>query len=156
MPEHNPSRTAQQQREGLEQTHKTLAKLDMFTPSYFPVHAVIEMQKVVGVKPKSNPKPQRKQYPYTATELPRPIDGDVVTPSWYGGNEQYGPLPEGYYWDVQYFRREDGSLLTQPALVELPKPPVGRMEEKVDPSVYTVSLLCSTRRNNRLMKCSAP
>lgn len=123
-----------------KETRELLVRLRMETPTYFPTNALVELQKYVGYRAKSNARSRRKQTPFSSTEmpravpltsneLPRPLDNGVSTPSWFryanidGQDQDYAPMPDGYHWDVEYFRREDGCLITQPALVEIPPMP---------------------------------
>ncbi|KIW09311.1 uncharacterized protein PV09_00226 [Verruconis gallopava] len=65
---------------------------------------------------------------FSSTEKPRAVgsNGEISTPSWFryanidGPNQNYAPMPPGYQWEVEYYRREDGNLITQPVLSRLP------------------------------------
>jgi hypothetical protein len=105
---------------------------DLATPSYLPGTDIKEMQKYVGSKPGSDA-PPRRHAPFSHTELPRSVpdgdDGVVVTPSWFryvnmDGHSEGQTIPEGYHWDIEYYRREDDSLVTRPVLVELQSGPL--------------------------------
>jgi hypothetical protein len=114
----------------VEETRKILALHDVHTPSYFPISAMQEMQKHAGYKPNSNARPQHKLMAFTSTELPRNIGPNTgaTTPSWFryanidGPRQNYAPMPLGYQWNVEYYRREDGTLATNPALVKILTP----------------------------------
>jgi hypothetical protein len=151
-----------ERRQIAKETRELLVLLRMQTPTYFPVSALVELQKYVGYKPKSNAHSRRKQYPVSSTEMPRTIpltsterpralNNGVSTPSWFryanidGQDQDYAPIPEGYNWDVEYFRREDGSLVTQPALVEIPITPAHPEEQVTSAKLsgFTVSYVTS-------------
>jgi hypothetical protein len=112
----------------VHETRKLLALHHIQTPSYFPLSAMIEMQKHVGYRPNSNAKPPRQSLSFTGTEQPRNVQpgGEVSTPSWFryanidGPSQSYAPMPSGYQWDIEYYRREDGTLMTNPALAKIP------------------------------------
>lgn len=148
MPRLNLAATHERRLQVTEETRRLLIAHDVQTPNYFPIIALIEMQKHVGYKPNSNTRTRRRQNPFSSTEMPRTIEGRITTPSWLryanidGQNQYYAAVLPGYHWDVEYYRCEDGSLITYPALAKLPELPVAPEKVKVELSDVTVRLHC--------------
>lgn len=99
---------------------------DLFVPSYVPVHAVQAFQDVMGHLPGTESDPNAQPISFGNNEYPRWVSSTVITPSWFryanmGPYDDYQPaVPAGMHWDVQYYRREDGVLITNPVLVPIP------------------------------------
>ena len=107
--------------------------------SYFHMDDLTKMQSRMGFRPGSDATNPRRPYPFADTEMPRAISGGVKSASWFRYANMDGPtesIPEGYHWDVEYYRREDGSLSTRPDLAPIPILPKGKRAQMKD---YTVS-----------------
>jgi hypothetical protein len=105
---------------------KNVQTSDLFVPIYVPVQALQELQDAVGYIPGTEFDPNARYISFGDNEYPCWVSATVLTPSWFryanmGPFDDYQPaVPAGMQWDVQYYSREDGVLITNLVLVPIP------------------------------------
>ena len=96
--------------------------------------------------------PERPYFgPFAATEMPRQLTDGTVTPSWFRyanmdiQDQGDAAMPKDYEWQVKYYRREDGRMITQPVLAEKWEDPPEPKKAFKDLAEFAVCSSCLRR-----------